>query len=161
MAGTRKKIPTVLEFSAGGVVYRKGPAGLEIAVIRVGDRYALPKGLIEKGESPEQAAVREVQEETGLEVEPQGLLDKIDYWFVWPDESGRKVRHHKVVYFYLMACVGGDPARHDFEVDEVLWLPAPEALARLSYKTERAVLQKALDRLAGAGSDPASGSPPS
>jgi len=120
-------------------------------VIRVGDRFALPKGLIEKGESPEQAAVREVREETGLEVQPQGLIDKIDYWFVWPDDSGQKVRHHKIVYFYLMVCTGGDPSRHDFEVDEVLWLPAGEALARLSYKTERAVLQKVLERLRSQG----------
>ncbi len=138
---------TEFHVSAGGVVYRRDEDGrIWVAVIRVRDRLALPKGLVEKGEKTLETAVREVQEETGLEVAPRAFIDKIDYWYYWR-EDGEKVRHHKVVYFYLMQYKGGDPSRHDFEVDEVLWLPIEEALQRLSYKSEREVVRKAYEML--------------
>ena len=138
---------TEFHVSAGGVVYRRDDEGrIWIAVIRVRDRLALPKGLVERGEKTLETAVREVQEETGLKVAPRAFLDKIDYWYYWR-ENGEKVRHHKVVYFYLMEYKGGDPSQHDEEVDEVLWLPIDEALEKLSYKSERQVVQKAREWL--------------
>ncbi len=143
----KKKIRTLMEFSAGGVVYRKTPVDeIEIAIIRVGDRYALPKGLIEKGESTQDAAVREVQEETGLHVVPLERIDKIDYWYFW-DEGGERTRRHKIVYFYLMKYAGGDTSRHDFEVDEVIWVPIRKAIEILSFKTEKEIVKRALQLL--------------
>lgn len=143
----KKKIKTLMEFSAGGVVYRKtAKENIEVAIIKVGDRYALPKGLIEKGESTENAAVREVQEETGLKVAPIGRIDKIDYWYFW-EEGGERTRRHKIVYFFLMKGTGGDTSKHDFEVNEVLWIPVEKAIEILSFKSEKAIVKKALEML--------------
>ena len=139
---------TRFQLSAGGVVCRRNPAGqLEVALIAThrGERWALPKGLVEKGESLEETALREVYEETGLEAETIKRLEPIEYWFWW-DEDGQKVRYHKKVYFFVMAYRGGDIAQHDFEVEDVRWFPIDEAIERASYKTERKVLQQAKER---------------
>ena len=138
---------TVFEISAGGVIFKKENNDISVAIIRVGNRYALPKGLVEKGESLEHTAVREVKEETGLEGKLLGLIDKIDYWFFWKNEKGEKVRHHKKVYFYLLEFVKGSTEKHDFEVDEVLWLSPGEALEKLSYKSEKEILKKAIQKI--------------
>lgn len=145
MRGRRYK--TIMEFSAGGVVYREGSKGkIEVALIKVGDRYVLPKGLIEKGESTESAALREVEEETGLKAVTIAPIDKIDYWYFW-DEDGERTRRHKTVYFYLMKCVGGDTSKHDFEVDEVVWTPIDKAVEILTFKTEKTIVRRALETL--------------
>src|SRR5262249_56224137 len=73
-------------------------------------RWALPKGTPEYGESLEGTALREVGEETGLEVRIVRPLDQIQYWFIWGG-----VRHFKTVHFYLMEMTGGDTANHDHE----------------------------------------------
>jgi 8-oxo-dGTP pyrophosphatase MutT (NUDIX family) len=132
----------VRDVSAGGVVYRRSPADAAVEVALVGrlrpKRWALPKGTPEVGETLEGTAVREVGEETGLQVHIEQPLDQIQYWFVWGG-----VRHFKTVHFYLMQMVGGDTANHDGEYDVVEWFPIAEALRRLSYPNEARVVDKA------------------
>ena len=117
---------------------------MQVALIRVRDVWTLPKGAIEKGEKSESAALREVQEETGLEVEPQGKLGEIAYWFVNPQE---RVRTHKKVTFFLFEVLWSVLFGHDQEVDEVRFWPAAEALNAASYPKDREILQKALQAL--------------
>jgi 8-oxo-dGTP pyrophosphatase MutT (NUDIX family) len=130
------------------VVYRRSPAGqLEVVLIATeGERWGLPKGLVEKGEALEETALREVREETGLEAEIVERLAPIEYWYWW-DEGGERVRYHKKVYFFLMACQGGDISQHDFEVEDVRWLPIDEAIQRANHRTERETLEAARGRL--------------
>jgi len=136
--------PTKLAFSAGGVAYRNGPEGLEVALINVGKAWTLPKGLIEKGEKVEEAAKREVKEETGLQVELEKPIGTIEYWFASPKE---KVRYHKKVYFFLFRVVSGNTAEHDYEVEEVRFFTPEEALKTLTYPKDKEILQKALNLL--------------
>jgi 8-oxo-dGTP pyrophosphatase MutT (NUDIX family) len=137
--------------SAGGVVYRRVAESSPPQVALVGRlrprRWALPKGTPVVGETLETTALREVAEETGLEVRIVQPLDQIQYWFIWGG-----VRHYKTVHFYLMEMTGGDTANHDHEYDVVEWFPLGEALRRLSYPNEARVVDKAsrvLGRLAG------------
>ena len=135
------------EFSAGGVVIREGPLGTEVALAarrtRKGElAWGLPKGLVEPGEEPEQTAVREVQEETGLQGEIVRSLGDISYWFVW---DGERVR--KKVAFYLMRALGGDISQHDREMEEIRWFPLAQAVKRASYPSERDVIRRAAEAL--------------
>ena len=135
------------EVSAGGVVYRRSDEGVEVVLAarrtRRGDlAWGLPKGLVEPDETPEQAAVREVREETGLEADVEVSLGEIRYFYVW---EGVRVR--KAVHFFLMHATGGDVSQHDDEMEEVRWFPLSVALRRATYKGEREVLQRAAARL--------------
>ncbi len=132
--------------SAGGVVYRHTPDGPEIALAhrRAPLLWALPKGTPASGETLEETALRETSEETGLEVEIEVPIGPISYVFV-----RGSTRYFKTVHFYLMRAVGGDPALHDHEFDEVRWVVIPEALRLLSYPTERSVVEHAEGLLAG------------
>ncbi len=105
-------------------------------------RWSLAKGTPDPGENLEETALREVREETGLEVEIQEPIKSIDYWFA---ERGGEVRYHKTVHFYLMVPVGGDIALHDPEFDLVQWFPSEEALNTLKYANEAEVMRKALE----------------
>src|SRR5689334_24183371 len=91
-----KRLPTVRQVSAGGVVYRRGDGagGAEVALIRVGpqQRWQLPKGIVDEGESPELTAVREVREETGINARLVAPLEVIEYWYVGDDRDGRRTR---------------------------------------------------------------------
>ncbi len=142
----RRRLPVRRARSAGGVVWRRSEDGnIELAVgIRGRGEgvVCLAKGTPEPGEALENTAVREVQEETGLEVEPGQSLGTTDYWFV---AEGARV--HKVVHWWLMRAVGGDVAKHDAEFDAVQWLPAQEALARLTFPDERVLVEKGLQRI--------------
>lgn len=82
-----------------------------------------------------------MQEETGLQVEIEGFIDSIDYWFVRPSDG---TRCHKTVSFYLMSPKGGDVSLHDHEFDVVKWLPGGEALKTLTYENEVKVVEKGL-----------------
>jgi 8-oxo-dGTP pyrophosphatase MutT (NUDIX family) len=141
-------VNTRSEVSAGGVVYRRFDDGVEIVLAarrtRRGDlAWGLPKGLIEPEETPEEAAVREVREETGLEAEVEASLGDIRYFYVW---EGVRVR--KAVHFFLMRATGGDVSQHDHEMEDVQWFPLSVALRRATYKGEREVLKRAAERLA-------------
>lgn len=136
------KPPIKLAFSAGGVVFRSLGSEVEIALIKTRNSWTLPKGLIEKGEKPEIAALREVEEETGLKVELQNPLGSIEYWFYSPEE---KVRYHKKVYFFLFKAIGGDINDHDFEVEEVKFFKPEEALNLVTYSGDKEILKKSLE----------------
>lgn len=136
-------MPTRHEVSAGGIVCRwDKDDGLSVALIAThgGERWALPKGLTRDSESLEEAALREVREETGLEAEIIRALEPIEYWFWW-GKPGRKVRHHKVVHYFVMRYLSGDVADHDHEVDDARWFSLDEAIGRASYDSERELLE--------------------
>jgi len=138
--------------SAGGVVirYEAGVPQLVVGSRRRepdGTTWTLPKGTPHAGETVEQTALREVAEETGLQVQITGPLDSIQYSFVQ-----RGTRIHKTVHYFLMEPIGGDLSRHDHEFDQVRWVAVPDASAVLTFETERALVALAAERLtAGSG----------
>jgi 8-oxo-dGTP pyrophosphatase MutT (NUDIX family) len=140
------------EFSAGGVLVRKFRGRWWLAAIRPGGRpegiWALPKGNVGSGESPEATAVREVAEETGVQAASDGKLGDVRYVYTWEGE-----RIFKIVSFYLLRYqrgrLGDLPAKFRHEVDEARWLPLEEAPRLLSYKGEREMAEKALALLNG------------
>jgi 8-oxo-dGTP pyrophosphatase MutT (NUDIX family) len=130
----------VTEISYGGVVVRDG----ELLVITpAGKRVTgLPKGGPNVGESPEETAVREVREETGINARVRERLGDVRYWY---RRGGRKV--HKTVTFFLCDFVSGSTADHDHEVDDARWIPLRDAERVLSYSGERALVSGALSKL--------------
>ena len=131
--------------AAGGVVWRRGAAEPEMVLAgRASDAtWVFPKGQPDHGESLEETALREVREETGLEVRIVRELGTVEYSFA---ASGERV--HKTVHFFLMEPTGGDLDRHDHEYDEVRWVGASEARRLLSFDTYRDVLDRALETIA-------------
>jgi 8-oxo-dGTP pyrophosphatase MutT (NUDIX family) len=138
------KLRTEKVVSAGGVVMRNDGNDREVLLCgRSSDRlWALPKGTPEPGETIEQTALREVREETGVEVRPDGLIGEVKYWFSRPHDG---VRFYKTVHHFLLRPVGGDPSQHDHEFDEVRWFPVQEALRLLTYRNEAKILRQALE----------------
>lgn len=138
------KLPTRQQVSAGGVVFRRRAHALEIALICVGDqqRWQLPKGLIDAGENAQQAALREVQEEAGIEGELVAPIETIEYWYV-AKEGGGRVRFHKSVHYFLLRYRAGDLSAHDHEVVEARWVPIAESRTMLAFANEREVVEKA------------------
>jgi 8-oxo-dGTP pyrophosphatase MutT (NUDIX family) len=129
---------TVQHRSAGGLVV----LGSRILLIstQAGRRWQLPKGHIEEGETSEQAAVREVREETGVTSRVVAPLPGVEYWFV---ERGAH-RIHKQVDYFLLDYVSGDTADFDpHEVSGAEWFPWDEGIAKLSFENERRVVEKA------------------
>jgi 8-oxo-dGTP pyrophosphatase MutT (NUDIX family) len=134
---------TVREVSAGGVIYRKHRGAIEIALIHVRHRWGLPKGHIEEGESLNEAAIREVREETGLEGRMQRKLGDIRYSYRDKRKKSGPIRIYKRVYFYLLRYLRGDVRDHDHEVDEARWFPIEQAIRTLKFATERKMVQRA------------------
>lgn len=139
---------TRTEVSAGGVIYRQSGEQTEVCLIatRGYEAWQLPKGLIEPGEPTEDAALREVAEETGLRGEILAPLDKIEYWYVW-GEGDERARIHKLVYFFLVRYQDGSTDDHDDEVDEARWFLFADAKRTITYENERRIVEQALERI--------------
>ena len=130
------------EFSAGGGVVRGEEVVTIVPTRRAADGsrvLALPKGHVDPGETPIEAAVREVYEETGIVAEPVCELGESRYWY---RRDGRTIG--KSVAFFLFEYVEGDIADHDDEVEEVRWMGLREALTELSYEGERGMIARAI-----------------
>ncbi len=140
---------TERQTSAGGVVVRTGPGGPEILLAsrrtRKGELvWGLPKGMVEEGERPEDAALREVREETGYTATIREPLDDVAYWFVW---DGTRVR--KTVHFFLMDDSGEEPGERDREMEEIRWFPAADAAKIAGFSSEKKILRGVAEALAG------------
>ncbi len=157
---------TMRAYSAGGVVFRLAPMRspdrdfliaqneteldsrglLSMEVVLVGRSHAgiwaLPKGTPQPGETIEQVALREAQEETGLQVQLISYIGSISYVFV-----REQVRYHKQVRHFLLEAVGGDTTLHDQEYDLVQWFPYHEACRQLTYQNEVNILYQAEEML--------------
>ena len=147
------------EFSAGAVVLRRLRGEWHVAAIEPRGRYgekrdpkvkklvALPKGNIDKGEKPQETALREVREETGVEAEPIAKLGDVKYVYNRSWSDGAKV--FKVVSFYIFRYVSGKigdiKEEMKIEVAHAMWLPLSDAPKKLSYKGEREMAAKAID----------------
>ena len=127
------------EFSAGGIVFNDKNQVL-LTKHSQNHHWSFPKGLIDPGQTPEQAALREVKEEGGVEAE---ILDKVGYSkyvYTYKDE-----KIFKVVTYFLMKYLSGDPTDHDWEMEEAGWYEQDAALKQLTFSQDKTLLKKALD----------------
>lgn len=146
------------ETSAGGLVL--DPSHRRAAVIGRLDRrnrllWSLPKGHIEEGETAEQTAIREVEEETGVSAKVLRPLGDIDYWFV---AEGKRI--HKTVHHFLLEWISGELSDEDVEVTEVAWVPVEQLPDTLAYPDERKLVSRAAALLAELESPQDDGSSP-
>jgi 8-oxo-dGTP pyrophosphatase MutT (NUDIX family) len=136
--------PGADEFSAGGVVVSDGRVITIVPVKRGADGrrvLGLPKGHLDGDETPEEAARREITEETGVDAELLEHLGDVEYRY---DRRGRAI--NKVVRFYLFAYRSGDVADHDHEIEQARWMPLQQAAEQLTYPGEREMVKRALSR---------------
>jgi 8-oxo-dGTP pyrophosphatase MutT (NUDIX family) len=143
---TRPYAKRVDEVSAGGLVIdTTGAMGLLIGRYDNKDSsgkrvlWSLPKGHIEEGETPEQAAIREVAEETGITSSITQSLGVIDFWFM---AGGKRI--HKTVHHFMFVEIGGTLLAQESEVDEVSWFPLSEIVDRLAYPDEKKLIARSL-----------------
>jgi len=131
------------EFSAGGIVYKKEHGKILVLVSQHSQHHGwvFPKGLIGdhiKGERKEATALREVQEETGISAKIVQPLPAVTYWYQFEGEKRKKT-----VYYYLMEYVSGDTKDHDWEMEQVEWLPIDKVENRLTYPSDKEIWKKA------------------
>jgi 8-oxo-dGTP pyrophosphatase MutT (NUDIX family) len=137
------RLRTATATSAGGIVVRFQDGAPELVVgMRRRERdvvtWTLPKGTPQTGETREATAIREVGEETGLQVTITGPLDSIRYTFMQ-----RGTRINKTVHYFMMIPTGGDLSLHDREFERVRWVRFDEAHGLLTFETERLLVDKA------------------
>lgn len=130
------------EFSAGGVVYKKSAANVDVLLIARNNSkvWCLPKGKIEQNETHEDAAIREIKEETGITSRIIKLLADIKYNFVSPVDSAQVF---KKVRFFLFEYTSGDICAQKTEIDEAGWFNIKEAIKIMTYPSERNIMKKA------------------
>jgi len=130
------------QISSGGVIFRKSGDRVEIALITARGKkaWSLPKGLIDKNEAPEETALREVREESGLHGKIIEKIGHISYWYSLDEE---RIKVNKMVHFFLLKYINGDTRDHDHEVDEAKWFAIDDAIETLSYRSEQQIVQKA------------------
>lgn len=131
------------EFSAGGVVYKKLASEIMVLVCQHSQHHGwvFPKGLIGdhiKDERKEDTAIREVEEEAGVKGKIIKSLTPVEYWYAF-----EQVKIKKTVYYFLMEFVSGDITKHDFEMENVEWLPKDDVEKRLTYPSDKKVWQEA------------------
>ena len=129
--------------SAGGIVYRIRGGKIQVVICCRNDPSScnLPKGTPDGGETHEETALREVREETGLEVKINAYIGNIEYKL--PSYNGREILH-KSVFYYLMSPIGGDFSFHDTEFDTVGWVDEEKIFSTLTYSNEVGIVQKGL-----------------
>jgi 8-oxo-dGTP pyrophosphatase MutT (NUDIX family) len=137
------------EHSAGGVVVRGEDCVVIVPTRRAANGakvLALPKGHVDPGETPAEAAAREVREEAGVEADFASELGAVRYWYM---RGGRRIA--KQVDFFRFTYRAGDVADHDDEVEEARWMPLAEAAVKLSYDGERTMAARALSQISSDG----------
>ena len=145
------KAQTLTQISSGGVAFRSHAGRIEIALIHTmmsgKDRWQLPKGIVEIDEPAEDAALREVREETNLSTISLGLIDTVEYWYyatrMHATRNGEHVRYHKFVHFYLLKYQSGEIQGQAGEVNEARWVEITEAIPMLAFESERKIAQTA------------------
>lgn len=135
------------EFSAGGIVFKHEDHKLMILVAQHSGHHGwvFPKGFIGdkiEGESKEATAIREVEEETGVQGKILEPVTPITYWYQMEDE-----KHQKTVYYFIMEDIGGDITKHDWEMENVEWLPLNEVEDRLTYDSDKKVWIEARQKI--------------
>lgn len=154
---TRRRKPVKRAHSAGGVVFRRNETSGEVELLILqheGGKWMLPKGTIEHGETPEEVALREVREETGLSnVRILTDLGQERYSFFWKTEG---MFYDKTVHYFLLEFLGGEQAQPQREEGFIAaeWVTPGEALARIKYKETREIVKRAqvaLENLQPAG----------
>jgi 8-oxo-dGTP diphosphatase len=136
------------EVSAGGIVVRRRPGDgtWEACLIRVRQAWSLPKGNLDKGETPEQAALREISEETGLPLDRLTILTELPPAEYMYRRDGRLVG--KIVHHYLVEAPNDAPLRPQLtEIDEAEWVPLDEAARRVTYRDLKAAFEAARHHL--------------
>lgn len=131
------------EFSAGGVVYKRDDDNsLMILLIKNKDRYGFPKGNVERTEKKEDAAIREVKEETGVDAQIEEYLGNVEYWYRSAVDT-----IHKFVYYYLMRYMSGEINPQKEEIEAAEWVPVDKVMDMLSFDKDKKVFEIALKKL--------------
>lgn len=146
---SRRRPRPIEETSAGGLVVDLADGAPRVVLIARRARdggllWSLPKGHVEAGETNEEAALREIKEETGIVGRVVRPIGAIDYWFVFDNR-----RIHKTVHHFLVRATGGELTDTDVEVADVAWVSFDDLADRLAYPNERDLVRSHPDLLTG------------